>query len=162
MKSRLFVFGIFLSFLFAHTAHSQNMLVLKKKHTAKMKTINMYDLLTIKLNGKDPVKGTVSLITKDDILLDGDAFAYKDIEWIKTHSTFWKGMGRSLEIGGALFTVVFGLNGIIANASPIYTQGNIIFILSLVTVGVILEIISAKKHSFKKGWNVEPLIFPQS
>jgi len=152
---------VLLFLLSASNVIGQEMLYLKKKHTAKMVRLDQYDVLKIKLKNGEILKGPLYKITPTSIWVEDAYINYEDIEFIRHNHMFWKGVGRSLEIGAAMFTGIFVANGLIGGYSPILTQGNLIFIGSFLVAGIILELIAMRTYRMDKGWVVEPIIIPK-
>jgi len=162
MIKKLILKTLVLLFLFsASDAFGQEMLYLKKKYTAKMVRLEQFEVLKVKLKSGETVKGPMYKITPTSIWVEDAYIDYEDIEYIRHNHAFWKGVGRSLEFGAAMFTGIFTVNGIIGGYSPILTQENFYFIGSLLVAGIILELIAMKTYRMDRGWIVEPIIIPK-
>ncbi len=153
-----FFLATFLLLFFA--ADAQELLHVKKKQTAKMTTIELYDVVKIKAKNGEEMKGQVSKITPQTILVNGYEFGFEEIEYIRTYHMFWRSLGKSLEYGGVMFGGVFLINGLITGASPLIAQGALIAVGSLIIAGIIIESASMQTYRLSKGWTLEPIIIP--
>ena len=126
-----------------------------------MVRLDQYEVLKVKLKSGETVKGPMYKVMPTSIWVEDAYIDYEDIEYIRHNHAFWKGVGRSLEFGAAMFTGIFLANGIIGGYSPVLTSGNLYFVGSLLLGGIILELIAIRTYRMDKGWQVEPIIIPK-
>ena len=136
---------------------AQQFLYIKKFRSPKRTRVEQFD--QIKVKSQDTVfEGQLYQVGPDFIMVDDKVIMLEDIEWIRTIHSFWKGMGKSLEIGALVFGGIILVNGLVNHWSPIFTQSSIIALSSVFLAGIILEIIASRTYKKSKGWIYEPLI----
>ena len=141
----------------ATVTQAQQFLYLKKFRTAKRERVELYS--TMKVKTQDTiVKGQLYQVGPDFIMVGNEVVMLEDIEWIRTIHPFWKGLGRSLEIGAVVFGGIILVNGIILGWVPLFTPTAAILLSSVFLTGVILELVAIRTYRAKKGWIYEPLI----
>ena len=124
----------------------QQILLLKSKTSAARIKLYINDVIQVKTLAGVKVKGNIYAMTETGIQVGPESFDYTELEFIRTYNAFGKGVGRSLEYGSLFFGGIFLINGLVTGASPILTQGNLVFIGVMAGVGILLELISQHKH----------------
>jgi hypothetical protein len=124
----------------------QQILLLKSKTSAARIKLYTNDVIQVKTLAGVKIKGNIYAMNETGIQVGPESFDYAELEFIRTYNAFGKGVGRSLEYGSLFFGGIFFINGLVIGASPIFTQGNLIFISVMAGVGILLELISQHKH----------------
>lgn len=127
----------------------QQILLLKSKTSAERQKLYINDLIQVKTLDGTKVKGYIYAMNETGIQVGPESFDFAELEFIRIFNTFGKGVGKSLEYGALFFGGIFLINGLVTASAPVLTQGNLVFIGVMAGVGLVLELISQRKHVLK-------------
>lgn len=130
---------------------SQEYLYFKKKGTAKMKTLVLFQKASVKDKVSEKwTKGVVTAFSDSSITINTLKFHLNDLEAVRFGNNGWKFLGYSFRAGGILLGGIVVVNGLI-NQDPIEQIAPPLGIAAgMYTAGWIFEFISRKGYSLDK------------
>lgn len=130
---------------------SQEYMYFKKKGTAKMKTLVLFQKASVKDKVSEKwTKGVVTAFSDSSITINALKFQLKDIEAVRFGNNGWKFLSHSFRGGGILLGGIVVVNGLI-NKDPIEQMAPPLGIaVGMYAIGWAFEFISRKGHSLEK------------
>ena len=139
--------------MLAGTMFGQQYLYLQKDNDIPHTRLELKDRVKFKTaDTADWTAGILHEITSESITVGGVTYPLKEIVAFRTRNSLVYTLGSAGVAGGALFTGIFLVNGLINSDSPVITNKQIILGASLVSAGFLVRWLSRKTFEKEDGW----------
>lgn len=143
-----------LMLLFATSLSAQQYLYIQKGNEVPHARIGVNERVQFKTReGDDWIKGLVQNIGNESITVGRVTYPFSEIVTFRRRNSFLYTVGTAGLGGGAFFTGIFLVNGLINDSSPIITERQMAVGASLMAAGAIVQWFSKKTYKLEKGWH---------